>query len=107
MMLFIKDLGQSDVKTSLVFNSLIWVNPSLYKTIPVPLNFDFACTVADISNVGAMQYAADIGGWCDTYSERNMKSQVTSSYVSPRIGLNGLSFLFMLEAYYATLKAVT
>ncbi len=106
-MLFIKDLGQSDVKTSLVFNSLIWVNPSLYKTIPVPLNFDFACTVADISNVGAMQYAADIGGWWDTYSERNMKSQVTSSYVSPRIGLKGLSFLLMLEAYYATLKAVT
>jgi len=78
-MLFINVLGLSAVKISFVLLSFIWENPSFYNTIPLPLNLDFAYTVAHISKFGATQWAADIGGWWDTYSATNIKSLVTSS----------------------------
>ena len=81
----------------------IWLN---YKYLPVNLvvvwKFD---QMRKLFFVLDWQCHAVIGGWCETYSDMNSKSEVRYSYVSPSIGLNGLLNPSSTEVSWVMAKA--
>lgn len=55
----------------------------------LPVNFCVVCVVLSKTQFSLYKFNAKIGGWWLTHSLKNLNFGVTSSYVSPRSGLNG------------------